>query len=156
MGDSLTPALQRLRDAETAAGNTSAWLRLLAALVLAHAGLAILIVLAGGWPRVRASPPPPIARAAADPFAVTFVKIFALAPAVLATIIAVLAGQRLAIGGAAPLVVLSALAVVMAAGDNIELYHNRVLGFAWVGLLLVPAIFVPVMILLLPWTSARS
>jgi hypothetical protein len=152
MGDSLTPALQRLRDAQAAAGNTSAWLRLLMALVLAHAGLFILIVLAGGWPRVRASPAPPIGRAPVDPFAMTFVKTFALVPALLATIVAVVAGQRLPIGGAAPLVVLSGLAVIIVVGDSIELYHHRVLGFAWAGLLIVPAIFVPVMIVLLPWT----
>jgi len=152
MGDSVTPLLERLRDAETASGNTSAWLRLLIALVLAHAGLAILIVLAGGWPRVRASPAPPIVRPSADPFALTFVKTFALLPALLATIVAVVVGQRLPIGGAAPLVVLSGLAVVIVVGDSIELYHQRVLGFAWAGLLIVPAIFVPLMIVLLPWT----
>jgi hypothetical protein len=152
MGDSVTPTLEQLREAETAAGNTSAWLRLLIALVLAHAGLAILIVLAGGWPRVRASPAPPIARAPVEPFALTFVKTFALLPALLATIVAVVVGQRLPIGGAAPLVVLSGLAVIVALGDSIELHHHRVLGFAWAGLLIVPAMFVPVMIVLLPWT----
>ncbi len=63
-----------------------------------------------------------------------------------------MAGQRLPIGGAAPLVVLSGLAVVIAAGDSIALYHQRILGFAWAGLLVVPAIFVPMLIVLLPWT----
>jgi hypothetical protein len=145
--------LQRLRDAAMASQNTSAWLGLLIALLLAHAGLLILIVLAGGWPRVRASPaPPPIARKPVDPFAMTFVKVFALVPALLATIVAVVAGQRLPVGGAAPLVVLSGLAVVILAGDRIELYHQRILGFAWAGLLVVPAIFVPMLIVLLPWT----
>ena len=64
-----------------------------------------------------------------------FVKIFALAPALLATICAVLVGQSLPVGGAAPLVVLSGLGIVLAAGDSIALYHQRVLGFAWSGLL---------------------
>jgi hypothetical protein len=150
--DSLMPVLAKLRDAALAGGNTSAWLRLVTALVLAHAGLAILLVLAAGWPRVRLSPAPPLTRATVAPFAVTFVKVFALLPALLATIAAVVVGQRLPIGGAAPLVVLSGLAVVMAAGDSIALYHQRVLGFAWAGLLVVPAVFVPVLIALLPWT----
>jgi hypothetical protein len=150
-GDSLQPLVARLREAQSAGLNTSAWLRLLAALVLAHAGLAILLVLAVGWPRVRAAPAPPIVRPHADPFAVTFVKIFALVPALLATICAVLVGQRLPIGGAAPLVVLSGLGIVLAAGDSIALYHQRVLGFAWSGLLLAPAFFVPLLIVLLPW-----
>ncbi len=150
--DNLTPLVVRLREAQSAGLNTSAWLRLLAALVLAHAGLAILLVLAVGWPRVRAAPAPPIAREHADPFAVTFVKIFALVPPLLATICAVLVGQKLPIGGAAPLVVLSGLGIMLAASDSIALYHQRVLGFAWSGLLLVPAVFVPLLIVLLPWT----
>jgi hypothetical protein len=150
--DSLKPLLERLRNAQSAGQNTSLWLRLLAALALAHAGLVILLVLAVGWPRVRAAPAPAIARPHADPFAVIFIKIFALVPALLATIAAVVAGQKLPIGGAAPLVVLSGLGIVLAAGDSIALYHQRVLGFAWSGLLLVPAAFVPLLIVLLPWT----
>jgi hypothetical protein len=43
-------------------------------------------------------------------------------------------------------VVISALAVVIAAGDSIALYHQRILGFAWAGLLAVPALFVPALI----------
>ncbi len=152
IGDSLTPTLQRLRNAGLAVANTSAWMRLLIALVLAHAGLIILFILAGGWPRARANPSPPLVRTAVDPFAMTFVKVFALAPALLATIGAVLIERPLPIGGAAPLIVLSGLAVVIAAGNSIELYHQRILGFAWAGLLVVPAVFVPLMIIMLPWT----
>jgi len=153
---SLAPSLERLRDVQAAGGNTSLWLRLLAALVLAHVGLAILIVLAAGWPRVTAMPALPIARAPVDPFAATFITVFALVPGLLATIVAVVAGQRLPIGGAAPLVVLSGLAVVIAAGDSIALSHQRVLGFAWAGLLAVPGVFVPMLIVLLPWTMGTD
>jgi hypothetical protein len=155
-GDSLTPALQRLRSAEMAGENTAAWLRLLGALVLAHAGLAVLVALASGWPRSHAGPAPAIVRSPVDPFAVTFVKTFALAPALLATVFAVLVGNRLPIGGAAPLLVLSGLAVVLAAGDRLELYHQRILGFAWAGLLILPAILVPAVIVLLPWTTGTD
>ncbi len=151
-GAVLQPLIQRLREAQSASLNTTAWLRLLAMLVLAHAGVAILMVLASGWPRISAPPTPPIARSRAVPHAMAFIITFALVPALLATICAVLAGQRLPIGGAAPLVVLSGLALVLAAGDSIALYHQRVLGFAWSGLLLVPALFVPLMIVVLPWT----
>jgi len=144
--------LTELREAVLADANTSRWLRLLAALALAHAGLGILLVLAGGWPRLRGSPAPPLSRAPVDSFALTYVKVFALVPGLLATIGAVLVARPLPIGGAAPLVVLSGLAAVVAAGDTIALYHQRILGFAWAGLLLVPALFVPALILLLPWT----
>jgi hypothetical protein len=156
LGASFTPLLERLHEPQAAAANTSAWLRLLSALVLAHAGLAILLVLACGWPRARANPAPPIVRASVAPFAVTFVKVFALVPALLATIFAVIFGSALPIGGAAPLLVLSALAVVMAAGDSVELYHQRILGFAWAGLLVVPALFVPALIIALPWLGGTD
>jgi hypothetical protein len=153
LSGSLEPALASLRDAALAGANISLWLRLLAALALAHAGVFILLVLAGGWPRLRAAPVQPLARTPVDSFALTFVKVFALVPGLLATIAAVIAGNSLPVGGSAPLVVLSGLALVIAAGDSITLYHQRILGFAWTGLLFVPAIFVPILILLLPWTS---
>jgi len=151
-GHALGPVLARLRDAGLAGVNTTQWLRLLAALVLAHAGVAIMLVLAGGWPRVQAPPAPPLARAPVDALAATYVKVFALVPGLAATIVAVMLGRSLPVGGAAPLVVLSGLALVMAAGDSIALSHQRILGFAWAGLLIVPAVFVPIMLALLPWT----
>ncbi len=104
--------------------------------------------------RCAASPAPPIARAPVDPFAATFVKVFALVPGACSPRFSPWSlGRALPIGGAAPLVVLSGLAVVIAAGDSIALYHQRILGFAWAGLLIVPAIFVPLLIVLLPWTA---
>lgn len=151
-GDSLMPILLRLREAISAAQNTSAWLRFLLILVLAHAGVAILVVLACGWPRVGGSPAPAIARMTVDPFAASFVKIFALVPALVVTIVSVLIDRSLPVGGAAPLVLFSGLAIVVAAGDSIELFHQRVLGYAWIGLLIVPALFVPFLMFLLPWT----
>ena len=152
----VTPAFERLREAESAGANTSAWLRLLGALIVAHAGLVLLVVLAGGWPRTRTRPAPAIARAPVTPFAVTFVTTFALVPALLTTIVTVVAGARAPIGGTAPLVVLSGLAVIVLAGNSIELYHQRVIGLAWAGLLAMPAIFVPIVIAVLPWTTATD
>jgi hypothetical protein len=150
--DLLLPALARLRSAAAADHNSIAWLRMLAALILAHAGLAILVVLAGGWPRRGAVPVPALIRAPADPLAVTFLKVFALTPAVLATIVAVLVGRTAPIGDAAPLLVLSGLAVVAAAGERIDLHHQRILGFAWLGLLLLPAVIAVAAIAVVPWT----
>jgi hypothetical protein len=148
----LGPVIERLRFAGIAGANTAAWLRLLGALVLAHAGLAVLVVLAVGWPRTGLGPAPAIARSPTAPFAVTFVRTFALVPALLATITAVLVDAPVPIGGTAPLLVLSGLAVVIAAGNSIELHHQRILGQTWAGLLFVPAIFVPIAIAVLPWT----
>jgi hypothetical protein len=146
------PVLGRLHDAVSGSQNTYAWLRLLGVLALAHAGLAILVVLASGWPRAAANPAPTIARRPVAADAVTFVKVLALVPALVATIGAVLLAEPLPIGGAAPLVVLSGLAVVMAAGSSIAIFHQRAVGYAWAGLLIVPALFVPAVMVLLPWT----
>jgi hypothetical protein len=151
-GDGVAPMFERLRAASAGAGNAAAWLRLAVVLILAHAGLAILAVLASGRPRLYASASPSIPRLPVDPFAVNFVRVFALLPALVATILAVVLGRPLPIAGMAPLLVFSGLAVVIAAGDSFALYHQHILGFAWAGLLIVPAIFVPVVLVALPWT----
>jgi hypothetical protein len=155
-GFTLAPMFERLRDAGIAGGNTAVWLRLLGALVLAHSGLAVLVVLASGWPQSRVGPAPVIVHPPVGPVASTFVNTLALIPALFATIVAVLIGGRSPIGGAAPLLVLSGLAVVMAAGTSVELHHQRVLGFAWAGLLVAPAFFVPIVIAVLPWATATE
>ena len=152
----LTSTLARLGDAASARANLAAWLRLLGALVLAHAGLIVLVVLASGWPGRRAGPAPAVARGPADHLAVTYVKVFALLPALLATAVAVLLGDGAPAGGTAPLLVLSGLALVLAAGERIELRHPRMLGWAWFGLLLVPAMMVPAAIVILPWTTGTD
>jgi hypothetical protein len=155
-GFTLAPAVNRLRLAGIARANTVAWLRLLAALVIAHAGLIVLVALALGWPRSGLPPGPAISREPVAPFAVTFVKVLAILPVLLTTIIVVLAGMRLPLSGAAPLLVLSGLAVVVLAGNSIELHHQRVLGLAWLGFLVVPAMFVPIVIAILPWTTGTD
>ena len=155
-GFTLAPTMDRLRIAGIAGDNTAAWLRLVGALILAHAGLVVLVALAIGWPRTRFAPAPAIARAPVAPFAVTFVKALAVLPVLLTTIVVVLAGFSLPIGEAVPLLVLSGLAVIVVAGNSIELHHQRFLGLAWLGLLIVPAIFVPIVIALLPWTTGTE
>ena len=45
---------------------------------------------------------------------------------------------------------------IMAAGDSIALFHQRILGYAWAGLLVVPALFVPVVMVLLPWAAGTD
>jgi len=152
----LKPVLARLLDTGLAAGNTSAWLRLLGMLIIAHAGLLVLVALASGWPRTRISPAPAILRTPADQSATSYVKLLALLPALLATIVAVLIGDRQPVGGSAPLLLLSGLAVIVVCHDSIELRHQRILGFAWTGLLLVPALLVPAAIVVVPWTIASD
>jgi hypothetical protein len=72
-------------------------------------------------------------------------------PALLATVAGVVLGSPGPIGGAAPLVVLSGLAVVVAAGDAITLSHQRGVIATWFGLLLVPPALAVAALFTLPW-----
>ena len=81
-----------------------------------------------------------IVRRSVEPFARRFVFFFAFMPALLATVAGVVVGAPGPVGGIAPLVVLSGLAVVIAAGDAIALSHQRGVIATWFGLLLVPPV----------------
>jgi len=155
-GTNPQPSFPGLANLMGADGRFLAWLILLGGLVSVHAGLAILLVVAGG---VRAEP-----RAAAPAFereplpsvARAFVYYFALAPGFVATAAAVILGIALPFGSAGPLVVLSALAVVVAAGDVIHLYRQRIVGLAWLALLLTPPALTVAAVVLAPWTVAAD
>ena len=152
----VTPAFERLRDARMVGGE---YIGLAAAARCAHSGSHRVGRDGGAGERLAAHPRqsgPAIARVPVPPIAVIYVKVFALVPALLATIVAVLIGDRTPVGGAAPLLVLSGLAVIVAAGDSIALHHQRILGYAWTGLLLVPALLVPAAIILLPWATGTD
>ncbi len=131
-----------------------AWGNLLLLLLFSHAGLAVLAMVAGGMlagPRVAA---PAVERVPPDPFARTFVYYFALAPAFVATLLAVLLDRSAPVGGAGPIVVLSGLAVIVAAGDTIRLYRQRISALVWFGLLVVPPAVIVAATVTLPWTAA--
>jgi len=149
--DELFPVLGRLRAAESVAGNFTAWLRQLTLLLGAHAGLIVLIGIVIGFPWARHEPAPVIARRPVAPFARQFVFFFATMPALLATVAGVVIGLPGPVGGIAPLLVLSGLAVVIAAGDAIALSHQRVVIATWFGLLLIPPVLAVVALLTLPW-----
>jgi hypothetical protein len=127
---------------------------LIAALLFTHLGLFLLAGLASGWPRRRRAQAPEIDRNPVEPFARRFVYFFALMPAVLAVAIAVGSGRLGPMQRLAPLVVLSGLAVVVAAGNRVLLYRERLVSSAWLGLLVAPPVLVVVGIALLPWTFA--
>jgi len=130
------------------------WVNLLALLAFSHAGLIVLMLVAGGFLTGKRAPAPAIERVAIDPFARNFVYFFAVAPAFVATLLAVLLGRTTPVGGAAPLVMLSGLAVVVAAGDRIRLYRQRISALVWLGLLIVPPAVIVAATVTLPWTAA--
>ena len=53
----------------------------------------------------------------------------------------------------APLIVLSGLAIVMAAGDRIRVHHQRIIAAVWAAILLLPPTIAAFAILLAPWTG---
>jgi hypothetical protein len=124
---------------------------------LSHLGLALFAVLASGWPGKRRrwrDLAPEINRAPVELLARTYIYFFAVAPALCAIMIAVASDRLGPLDRIAPLVVLSGLAVVVAAGDQVMLYRERLVSSAWAGLLLAPPVMVVLSLVVLPWTYA--
>jgi hypothetical protein len=67
--------------------------------------------------------------------------------------LAVIIGLSGPVGGVGPLIILSGLAIVVAAGDSITLTRQHIVIAAWFGLLLVPPIMAGVAVLVLPWLN---
>jgi hypothetical protein len=147
-------ALAALPDVVRAQAPPRGWIALLLWLVAAHAGLLILTFVAGGVFADRRIAAPAFERQPIEPFAKRFVYVFALAPLAIATALAVLLSRSAPIGGTAPVVILSGLALVVAAGDTIRLYRERTAALVWLGLLTVPPAMVALAAVTLPWTVA--
>jgi hypothetical protein len=152
-GEGVLPMLARLRTPEAVTGNLVAWLRQIGLIIAAHAGLVVLVALVAGWPWPRRDPAPVIVRRPIDPFAQQFVYFFSIVPAFAGTLVAVLIGWSGPVGGIAPLVILSGLLVVVAAGEGIKFSRQHVVIAAWFGLLIVPPIMAAASLLVLPWLN---
>lgn len=126
------------------------WIRMPARILLVHGGLIILIALAAGFGRTAVQRLPEFPRAPVHPFAKRFIYTFAIAPLAVSALLAVILGEPEPVGGIAPVVVLSALAVVVAAGDMIRLHRQRVLSLVWGAMLVAPPVIVIDAIMLLP------
>src|SRR5262249_53778497 len=136
------------------AGPLVGWLRLLVVLIAAHGMLLVLIVVAGGIRASGRERAPVFERASVDPLAKTFVYLFALAPGLIATLLAAFWNEPAPLGGVAPHIVLSGLAIVVLAGDVIHLHRVRIVGVTWLALLLAPALVVIAGAALAPWVLA--
>jgi hypothetical protein len=149
-GDDWLPVLSRLRAPESVSANFLAWLHQMVLILAAHAGLVLLVVLVAGLPWRANAPAPVIARPPVAAFGRHFVYYFAIVPVLAATFVAVVAGWPGPVGGVAPLVILSSLALVVAAGDGIALNRQWLVIYAWCGLLLAPPAVVGLAVLILP------
>lgn len=148
-GFGFTPDLAQLRKVEAVDQNIIAWLRLLLLVAVAHAGAGILVVLASNLARTKKDESAIVPGQPGAPFARSFIYCFALAPLIVVTAFAVISGKS-DLTGIPPLLILSGLAIVAAAGDMIMLHHQRILTIAWISLLIVPAVLMAAGVLLLP------
>ncbi len=147
------PTLPQVADLE-ARGIHMAWL--FGGLVLGAATIPMLAFLNTSWFAGKGEEAPIIYRPPVEPLARHFVYFFALAPALCAVLISGLFGLDRVIGGPGVLLVMSGLAVVVAAGDLIAMRRQRVLRAVWAAAIVAPAAGVVLGILLLPWTGARE
>jgi len=153
-GVSPLPMLEGLPTFAQAGQRLMAWPTLVVLLLFSHAGLIVLTLVAGGLFGGKRTSVPAVERVPVESFAKSFVYFFALTPAFIATLLAVLLAWPAPIGGAGPLVVLSGLAVIVAAGDRIRLYRQRISALVWLGLLVVPPVVIVAATVTLPWTAA--
>jgi 4-amino-4-deoxy-L-arabinose transferase-like glycosyltransferase len=132
-------------------GYLAGWLRQLELLFLAHAGLVVLVALGSKWHLRAEEKVPTFVRSFTDPFGRRFVYFFALAPPLVAALVAALIGERQPAGGYAPYLVLSGLAVVVLAGNSIPWHRPRLVATTWSLLLVVPPLSAAAAVLVLPW-----
>jgi hypothetical protein len=136
-----------------AADNARTWGQLIGLLLLGHVGLVVIVLLGHGFTRSPHAAGAEVARGPVDPDARNFVYFFALMPAAAIGILTLFTG-RANYFVAPALVVLSGLAVIVAAPDRIRIVRQRLMQYAWAALLLLPPLIVTLAVPLLPWTLA--
>jgi 4-amino-4-deoxy-L-arabinose transferase-like glycosyltransferase len=133
-------------------GHPALWLASLIA--ASHLGMLLLIALASGFPRNKKQTAPEIDRTASvGPLARGYIYTLALAPMLISLAIALATARLGPLARLAPLVVLSGVAVLVAAGDHIRLWRERVVSSVWVCLLVMPPALAAFSIVLTPWLT---
>src|SRR3984893_12643849 len=130
-------------------GRALHWVALLGGLLLAISGLGLLTMLNPGWFGRKTQEAPILYRPPVDSLARDYVYFFAIAPALAGSLIAGLFNLDRVAGGAG-------IAVIVAAGDLIQLRRQRVLRTVWAAALVAPALLVTVATLFLPWTGSSE
>ncbi len=129
---------------------------LLGGLVLAASGIVLLVVLNSGRSGRKPEEAPIIYRPPVDSLARDFVYFFAIAPALMGSLISGLFGLDRVVGGAGIALLMSGLAVIVAAGDLVQLRRQRMLRSAWAATIIAPALAVLATTLFLPWTAGAE
>jgi hypothetical protein len=132
------------------------WVILLGGLLLAMSGMVLLVVLNSGRSRRKPEDAPIIYRPPVDPLARDFVYFFAIATPLMGSLISGLFDLERVVGGAGIALLMSGLAVIVAAGDLIQLRRQRMLRSAWAAAIIAPALAVLATTLFLPWTASAE
>lgn len=132
------------------------WGVLLGGLVLAMSGVVLLVVLNSGWFARPAEEAPIIYRPPVDPLARQFVYCFAIAPALLGSLIAGVFNLDRVSGGAGVALLMSGLAAIVATGDLVHLRRQRLLRSVWAAAVAAPALVAIAATVFLPWTGSNE
>jgi hypothetical protein len=151
-----TMALPPWPDIADLSGRALHWGALLGGLLLAISGIVLLTMLNSGWFGRKAQEAPILYRPPVDRLARDYVYFFAIAPALAGSLIAGLFNLDRVAGGAGIALMVSGLAVIVAAGDLIQLRRQRVLRTVWGAALVAPALLVTAATLFLPWTGSSE
>jgi hypothetical protein len=113
-----------------------------------------LVVLDAGWFDRNAEEAPIIYRPPVDPLARNFVYFFAIAPALAGSLISGLFDLDRVVGGAGIALLMSGLAVIVAAGDLVQVRRQRLLRSIWLAAIVLPALAIFMSSVFLPWTGS--
>jgi Dolichyl-phosphate-mannose-protein mannosyltransferase len=134
-------------------GSATHWAALLGGLLAAISGIVLLAVVNSGWFGRHPEEAPIIYRPPVDPSAREYVYFFAAGPALLGSLVSGLFGLDRVVGGAGIALLMSGLAVIVAAGDLIHLRRQRLLRSVWAAAIIAPSLAVLATTLFLPWSA---
>ncbi len=133
-------------------GHPALWLA--SVLAASHLGMLLLIALASGFPRDQKQSAPEIDRTApVSTLARSYIYIFAIVPMFVSIAIALNTARLGPLARVTPLVVLSGVAVLVAAGDRLRLYRERIVSSVWVSLVVMPPALAAFSVVLAPWVT---
>jgi len=130
--------------------------RLLWVIALSHVGVALLALLASGWRLRERERAPEIDRLPVEPTGSNYVYVLALVPTLIALAVAIWLGGLGPTARIAPIVLVTALGLIVAAGPRVYLYRERMVSMAWMALLTMPALLTALAVLGAPWITAHE
>jgi hypothetical protein len=129
------------------------WGGLLGGLLFAISGIVLLMIVNSGWFARTPEEAPIIYRPPVPPLARDFVYFFAIGPGLAGSLLSGLFDLSDVVGGAGIALLMSGLAVIVAAGDLLHLRRQRMLRSIWAAVVMAPALAVIVTTLFSPWTG---